>query len=738
MRRASLRLLPLCLAIASAVHAEETPSQADWSLCRLPETLPIFLTGPVPEGDRQQTPTDVSADQMNLKQAEQTVFEGNVQLTRLDQWLATDKLSYDHRSERFVTDGPVRYQDRGLRFTASKAEGDQKANTLKLDKVQYQFNGELGNGSADEVLMQGETGRLTHAVYSTCPPGQRQWQFTASQISINQATATGVARNATLKIGKVPVLWLPVVSFPTDDKRRSGVLAPTIGRDDRNGLDLRLPIYFNLAPNYDATLTPRWLSRRGLMLGGEFRYLGQHSQGRFEGTYLPNDDLYGDDRGYLAFDHRSQFNSHWSADLSLRNVSDVDYFSDFGDSIANTSISLLGSHAGIYGRGRYWSASLSVEGWQIASPLLPQGSEPYRRLPRLQAQAEKPLLPWLEAGLSFEAVRFTREASDGGRRIDIQPYLRLPFSGPAWYITPQLAWRYTAYSIDNGPLVTGPNNNPRRSIPIVSLDAGASFERSVQWGGRDFIQTLEPRLFYLYAPYREQDDLPLFDTRELSFSWNSLFRDNRFGGADRQSDANQLTLALSTRVLNAETGREAFSFGLGRITYFDPPRVTVPGALPPSDNGSDWVAQASVSLNDRWDVSFTQQWDPDRSDTNLATLSSHYRFGDAGGVFNAAYRYRRDRLEQTDLSLVVPVNANWSLYGRWNYSIRDRQTIEALGGFEWRGCCAAVRVLGRQYVRSATSQHNLALYLEIELKGLGSFGRDTRRLLDDAILGYSR
>lgn len=737
MRRARLRLLPLCLAAAGAAHAEDGGAAANWSLCRLPETLPEFRTGPVPEGDRRQSPTDVGADAMNLKEAEQTVFEGDVQLTRLDQWLATDRLTYDHRSERFITDGPVRYQDRTLRFVAASAEGDQQADRLTLRQVRYQFSGELGNGTADEVQMQGETGRLTNAVYSTCPPGQRQWQFSASQISLNQATATGVARNATLRIGKVPVLWLPVISFPTDDKRRSGVLAPTIGRDDRNGLDVRLPIYFNLAPNYDATVTPRWLSKRGLMLGGEFRYLGQHSQGRFEGTFLPDDDLTGQDRSYLAFDHRSRFNQHWSADVSLRNVSDTDYFSDFGDSISNTSISLLASHAGLYGRGRYWSASLSAERWQIASPLLPTGSEPYRRLPRLQVLADKPLRPWLEAGLQFEAVRFTREASDGGHRIDFQPYLRLPLSGPAWYVTPQLAWRYTAYSIDNGPLVTGPNNNPRRSLPIVSLDAGASFERPVQWRGRSFIQTLEPRLFYLYAPFRNQDDLPLFDTRELSFSWNSLFRDNRFGGADRQSDANQLTLALSSRLMNAETGREAFSFSLGRITYFDPPRVGLPGAALPSDNGSDWVAQASIALNDRWDVSFTQQWDPDRSETNLATLSSQFRFGDAG-VFNAAYRYRRDRLEQTDLSLALPVNANWSLYGRWNYSIRDRQTIEALGGFEWRGCCATVRVLGRQYVRSAASQRNLALYVEIELNGLGGFGRDTKRLLDDAILGYSR
>lgn len=737
VHRTSLRLLPLCLAIAGAVRAEEAMPAANWQLCRSPETLPLFRTDPVPDGNREQTASDVSADTMNLKEADKTVFEGNVRLVRLDQWLATDKISYDHKTEQFVTEGPVRYQDRSLRLTAVKVEGNQSADTMRLEKVQYQFNGQLGNGTAEEVLLQGETGKLTDAVYSTCPPGERQWQFSASSISINRETATGVARNATLKIGKVPVLWLPVISFPTDDKRRTGVLAPTIGRDDRNGLDIRLPVYLNLAPNYDATLTPRWLSKRGLMLGGEFRFLGRRSEGIFEGTYLPNDDLTGRDRSYLSFDYANRLSSHWSAIANLRNVSDVNYFSDFGDSINNTSISLLGSQAGLFGRGRYWTASLTAESWQIASPLLPPGSEPYRRLPRLQAHAEKPLLPWLEAGLYFEAVRFSREATDGGRRLDVEPYVRLPLGGQSWYLTPQLAWRYTSYSIDDGPLVTGPTRTPSRSLPIFSLDAGAYFERDTNWSGKSIIQTLEPRLFYLYAPYRNQDDLPLFDTRELSFSWNSLFRDNRFGGADRQSDANQLTLALTSRFLNADNGREMLSLSLGRITYFDPPRVTLPGASPISDNGSDWVAQASVALNDRWELSLTQQWDPDRRRTDLSSLRSQYRFGD-GGLFNAAYRYRRGELEQTDLSLVIPVNARWSLYGRWNYSLRDRQTLEALAGFEWRSCCTAVRLLGRQYVRSFNSQENIAIYLEIELNGLGSFGRDTRRLLDDAILGYSR
>ena len=788
MRPTSLRLLPLCLAIAGAVRAEDTPAPT-WALCQAPTTLPFFVdASTLPGGDRLNSPTDVSANELDVLKAESTVFSGDVVLTHADQWMAADKVSYAHKDETFVTGGKVRYQDRTLRFTADKVEGDQKADQLKLGQVNYQFNEQLGNGTAATALMHGPVGTLTTATYSTCPPGQRQWEFNASRISINNETHTGVARNVTLKLGGIPVIWLPVVSFPTDDKRRTGVLAPTIGRDDRNGLDLRVPVYLNLAPNYDATLTPRWLSKRGLMLGGEFRYLTQRSRGRFEGSYLHNDQLDanpadpndiarlaagipGSDRSLLSFQNTTTLNRHWYADADLNNVSDKFYLSDFGESINATSISLLGSRAGLYGRGKFWSASLSAETWQIASPLLNDGDEPYRRLPRLQASAWRPLARWFEAGVNLETVRFSHEnfsevtpdlallaRYDGGNRLDVQPWVRFPFGGNAWFVTPQLAWRYTRYDgLDGQPVAEfGRPASASRSLPIASLDAGAYFERNFQWHGGDYIQTLEPRLYYLRVPYRDQDALPIFDTRELTFGWTSLFRDNRFGGADRQADANQLTLALTTRILSAADGSERLSAGLGRITYFDAPRVlltpacstsplpgcTVPSAPLTNEDGSDWVANVDWQVSDWWSVGATHQWDPTGNRTDLSSVRSQFRLH-KGTIVNVAYRYRRQLpnqpgLEQTDLSFVIPVNRNWNLYGRWNYSLVDEQTIEALAGFEWNSCCVAVRVLGRQYIRSFESRQNFGLYLEIELNGLGSFGRDTGRLLDDAILGYVR
>jgi LPS-assembly protein len=516
-------------------------------------------------------------------------------------------------------------------------------------------------------------------------------------------------------------------------------------------------VYLNLAPNYDASLTPRWLSKRGLMLGGEFRYVTEGSRGRFDGNWLPNDDGYfvdGEkrDRGYASFEDYSTLNRHWYFATHLKNVSDRNYFGDFGDGIDATSISLLASDIGFYGRGKYWSASLSAESWQIASPLVQDGDEPYRRLPRLQASAWRPFSRWFEGGLDFEAVRFEHDELSGanllryesGDRIDLRPWLRARLGGESWFVVPQVAWRYTRYgSLEGYPVdhLARPDSLTR-SVPIASLDAGAYFERNFDWHSHDYIQTLEPRLFYLHVPFRDQIDLPVFDTRELTFSWNSLFRDNRFGGADRQADANQVALALTTRILRGDDGRERFSAGIGRIHYFDPSEVRLLQGDPlPDSSGSPWIATVGVSLADWWNLGVTQQWDPDGHRTDLSSVHTQVHLN--GTVVNAAYRYRRPTLtqpalEQTDLSFVVPLNHNWNAYGRWNYSLHDNQTIEALAGMEWKSCCMAVRVLGRQYIRSFDSRENFGLYLEIELNGLGSFGRDTGRLLDDAILGYTR
>jgi LPS-assembly protein len=574
------------------------------------------------------------------------------------------------------------------------------------------------------------------ATFSTCPPGQRQWEFAASRIDVDQEEGMGSARNATLRLGGVPILWLPYVKFPIDDRRRTGLLVPKIGYDSEDGFEYEQPIYLNLAPNYDATLKPRYISERGFRIGGEFRYLFEDHQGEIDGIWLPDDDIAGYDRGLGSWRHHTSMGPHWYADANLNHVSDIHYFEDFGDNLATSTVSMVTSRAGFYGRGVGWSLSLDAQTWEIASPYLLPGSEPYRELPALRGSIVHPLTEWMEVGGTGEAVRFDHETLAGGDRIDIRPFVRFPFGGASWYVTPEFAWRYTAYSLDDSLVPPGGDSTPTRSVPVMSLDAGAFFEREFDWGDGDYIQTLEPRLYYLNVPYEDQDDLPLFDTHPLTFGWPGLFRTNRFSGGDRQADADQLTVALTSRVLSGDDGRELLNVGLGRIHYFDAPRVTLPDALPLTEDGSAWVAEATVAVSRTWDVGVAHQWDPENSRTNLSAVRSQWRFA-RGGLLNAAYRYRADELEQTDVSFALPINDRWSVLGRWYYSLHDHETLEAMGGVEWRSCCVALRVVAREYIRDFTGEKKSGLYLELELNGIGSLGRDTVRVLDDTILDYS-
>ena len=733
----------LALALAAPLHAQ-TPAPArddavDWALCRSPEAFGPFRAAPPAAGReaRATSPAEISANALNVAGENVTTFSGNVELSRADQWVGTEQLIFQHEAETWQSPGPLRFEDDGLRLRAAKAEGDNANDRVTLQDVEYQLtDGTQGNGTAASAVREGTIGTLTDAEFSTCPPGQRQWAFRAETIEVNDETERGVAQNATLRIGDVPVLWLPWISFPTTSERKTGLLAPRAGIDDINGFDFEQPIYLNLAPNYDATLTPRWLSERGLMLGGEFRYLTSGSAGQLDAEFLPDDDLAGRDRHRFRWQNFTAISPNWFATANVQDVSDREFFVDFGGNFAENAIALLDSSVALHGRGRTWSTSLSAERWEVANPAFPPGIEPYARLPRLRGQWLQPLLPWLDVGFDGEAVRFDDDVRAGGRRIDLRPNLRLAFGGPSWFINPEVAFRYTGYELEADPAAPLRDRSPSRSLPIASLDMGLLFERDARLFGGDYIQTLEPRLFYLRAPFRDQTDLPLFDTQPLTFSWPGLFRSNRFAGADRQGDANQATLAITSRLLNADDGRERLSASVGRIHYFDPPRVTVPGERPVPDDGSAYVGELDWRVSDAWSVSVAQQWFPGDIGTDLSAVRSQWRFAERG-VVNATYRFRKDLVEQADVSFAAPIGVNWRAVGRWAYSIRDSRTLEALGGIEWRSCCVAVRVLGRDFIRDVNGERNRGIFFEIELNGVGTFGRDSERLLSDAILGYS-
>ncbi|MGN6520553.1 MAG: LPS assembly protein LptD, partial [Dokdonella sp.] len=375
--------------------------------------------------------------------------------------------------------------------------------------------------------------------------------------------------------------------------------------------------------------------------------------------------------------------------------------------------------------------------------------EPYRRLPRMTFSGQHALAGLLEGGIDAEAVAFSKDHALDGRRVDLYPHLDLPLEGAAWFVRPELGYRYTSYGLDHldqgSPLLQG--RHPSRGVPIFSVDSGLVFERSLDIAGEAYTQTFEPRAYYLRVPYRDQDDLPIFDTQEVPFTFSPLFRSNRVVGADRQMDANNLSLALTTRFLEDATGVERVSASIGEIRYFDDQRVQLPGVPPTDFGGSTYAGEIDLHLNDRWRVVLDQQWNPNTHHTDLSTFTLQNRFGD-GGVVNFSYRYRRDFLEQVDVSTAIPLSPSWRVIARENYALndplasasdprgRDGRTLERFIGIEHDTCCLSWRVIARHWIRSASGEADNAIYFELEFKGVGSIGQQTDSFLRRGILGY--
>lgn len=766
----AFRLLPLSIGFALHAAAAAPPAPAgspstdapacpigvyrcpkkadDFSLCKPSALLEFYEPGLPTTGDREAAPADMQADRFDSSDSKKYVLTGHARLQRVDQLLQGDRLSYDSDSTAYTAEGHVRYQDRGLLLAADKAQGTTTPNASTLDQVRYQVLSSRGNGTADRArLLDADHAALDRVSYSTCDIDDRRWELRARDMSLDQDQGVGRAHDVTMRWGDVPFLWLPYARFPIDDRRQSGFLYPSLGSSNNGGFDMTLPYYLNLAPNFDATLYPRLIWDRGLMLGGEFRYLTDTQRGKVEFTSLPHDRAANRERGYFHFENYGVLSSHWGVSVNLNDVSDDRYFEDFGNTLTTVATSLLPSSAYLNGRGSWWSASIGGDRYQITDPSLSDLSEPYQRLPRATFEGEHDLAGPLRVGLDGEFVAFhkscTREGGSkvcptNGQRLDLYPYLALPLEGASWFLRPELGVRSTRYDLDPGnDAIAGSlsDTSPQRTVPIASVDAGLVFERDARLFGEDMLQTLEPRLYYLRVPYRDQSDLPVFDTQPISFDFGQLFRTNRYTGADRQTDANNLTLALTSRLLESDSGVERVAASLGQIRYFDDQRVQLPGQPPTDYPGSDYVGQLDLRLSERWRLSLAEQWDPNRDRSDLGTFSLQHRFG-REGVLNLSYRYRRDFLEQADIAALVPLNERWRLVGRWNYSLRDDKTLEGFFGVEHDDCCTAWRILARHYVHNVAGDSTNALYFELEFKGIGALGQKTDDFLRRAILGY--
>ncbi|HKV97181.1 MAG TPA: LPS assembly protein LptD [Gammaproteobacteria bacterium] len=733
------------LVIAAALFAC-TPLYADnppgtigynqWATCPIPATAATTHT-PAPAAVTANPPTHVSAEQLTGYVHGESLLSGDVQATQGNKQMTAEQMQYNSNTGDTHASGNVRFTSSNLELNGPTADYNLNKSSGVFNDAQFSLPQRHGRGTAKLLqALDPDHDLLTDVHYTTCPVGRHDWMLNAPDLELNQATNTGVGHNVTIDFFGVPIFWTPYINFPLNDARKSGFLDPSFGFSTFTGTDLSTPYYLNLAPNYDATFAPRIITKRGVDLGGEFRWLTfGGSRGQIDATFLPHDKLADHERGLLNFSESTPLALGWNFNTAYNWVSDNLYFQDLGDSLATIATTTQERHAavsfGLPDSG--WTFLTQLQEWQIVDPTVPASSYPYKRLPQsVLTWQSSPDLGAAQFSLYSEFDQFQQDERIGAARLDLKPSASYTFGGAGGYFTPTAALRLTEYDF-NQNIPAGMQTNLARVTPILSLDSGLFFQRDI---GSRFLQTLEPRLFYLYVPYRDQSQIPLFDTLQPQFSFLQLFTDNSFYGADRQADANQLAYALTSRLLNAEDGSELLEANLGQIRYFRDRDVQLPGVAPQTNIFSDVVGDLTLNLNDNWSTSYGQQWDPTTRQTDLASVGVQYHPA-FHQVLNLAYRYNRQLdMKQTDVSFAWPLGQHWSVVGRWNYDVQNRITLESFAGFEYDSCCWAFQVVHRRYI-TQTGQANTAIFFQLQLKGLTSIGRHLEDFLQNGILGYS-
>jgi LPS-assembly protein len=718
----------MTLLLAAAVSRAGESTCPDPALAGPPPNPGSDADAPAPD-DRIHI--EASNGEVNLKGT--SVLSGDVELRQGDKRVRADHLEYDAASERFKLDGAVEYSDpdvrvRGSNGTYSPALGAQ------FEGTQFELPARGARGEARNLEVDGN-GKVTleGVSFTTCPVDDLAWQFQSRRIELDTRARNGTSRGTRLEFKNVPVVYLPYVSFPIGPQRKTGFLFPEPGHSSRNGLSVPVPYYWNIRSNMDLEAKPVYYSRRGIDLGGEFRYLSQRQRGWLDFNYLPGDDLAGIDRTHLHWRHVADLPGDWRFRIDATDVGDNRYFEDFALGPEGTSVPFTERLAEASYRDEHWNVRAQLQHFQTIDEELLEVDRPYTRTPRILASGDWDLgLGAINYGFDSEFVNFDRDVGVTGWRMDLAPRLGFDWSAPGFFVRPSAGFRYTQYSLDD--VAPGTDDSPTRSLPFASVDAGLVFERS-SGSQAQRRMTLEPRALYLYTPYRDQSGLPLFDTGLPDLNLVQLYRNNRYVGADRVNDANQVAFGLTSRLFDSRSGAQYVAVSVGQAYYFERPRVVLPDETPSARDTSDFIAQMSLTAYKDWNIEAGIQWNSEDSRNERSQVRLQYRPGD-DRVLNLAYRSQRDRLEQAEFSGAWPIGKKWNAFGRLVYSLRDESTLERFAGFEYNACCWRIRAVARRFISSRDGTQETGFQVQLELKGLASVG-SADAFLGRSIRGYS-
>jgi LPS-assembly protein len=756
-----LRLAVVAALLQSALVSAQQAADAPLPL----KTSPLLQEQIAPDL-RGSLPNFVSGQNITGRPDLETVVQGNAMLRRGDMVIKADRLEYDQPTDLAKASGHVLINRAGNVYEGPLLELRVDAFEGFFNEPSYHFLRNEAHGQADRIDFLDEQRSVIHnATYTTCrrlpgPSWMPDWILKASTISLDTGEDVGTASAAVLSFKGVPLLPVPYISFPLSDKRKSGVLPPSVGMDSVNGTEISVPYYWNIAPNRDATLTPTLMSKRGVNLGTEFRYLEAKFTGNASLDWMPADQLRDANRWGFNLSHQAQIASAWTnngaaLNLSLNRVSDDDYWRDFTNNNSSLTQRLLANDATLSWNTGAWANRVRTLKWQTlqdaTAPIIP----PYDRLPQLSTSYAGSYGSGFKYALDADYTRFqsdpTRTLQVNGQRSFALVQASYPMTAPAGFLTPKVQLHASQYQFE-AALANG-DTAASRVLPTFSLDSGLVFERDTQLFGRKLRQTLEPRAFYVNTPYRDQSLLPNYDSGANDFNLATIYTENAFVGNDRISDSNLLTLGVTTRFLDPATGAESARLGVAQRLRFSDQNVTLnPADVPATDRVSDLLLGGSVNWDPRWSMDATLQFNPTTEQSVRSTLGARYSPGPFR-TLTAAYRYQRDSSEQLDFGWQWPINnlwgdkgqnlaaaqgqgeGRWYSVGRLNYSLNERKLVNTLLGFEYDASCWLGRIVFER-LQTSSSTATQSIMFQLEFVGFTRLGVNPLKSLKDNIPGY--
>ena len=714
----------------------------------LAESQPLEQINSIKKNDinAEESPTVITADTVTAKEGQTLEATGDAELRKDDQLIRADHLLFLQQSNELFANGSVRVEKGDTAMTGPSLKMNLEKNTGEMAQPVFTLNNSTLRGSADLMRIESKQNfTFERGEYTSCPAGNDDWLLKFSGLELDRNTQIGNAYNARIEFMGVPILYTPWINFPLNDQRRSGFLGPTIGGTNKGGSEVTIPYYWNIASNYDATFSPRFIEKRGVLWDNEFRYMGNSYGGKLDYGELTYDNLAQLKRTHSSLLHNQSFGGGFTGSLNLNQASDDAYFRDLSSNSAIATQKNLLQEGALSYSGGWWNSSVRAQSYQTLQDPAALVTVPYRRLPQVSLGAQR-VLAGASMTLNAEYVNFNHPTLVNGERTVFYPSIAFPLVGdPAYYLTPKFSVHNTQYNLGNNN--PGVQSNYVRSVPIFSLDSGMTLERNFTTYGNEYVQTLEPRIYYVKIPYQNQDMLPIFDSAPAAFSFMQMFTENRFVGNDRIGDADQVTTALTSRLLDGNTGNELLRVAIGERFSAQTPIVTlaspgVPAAPNATTNQSDVLISVAGRMSNTLTLDSLEQYNPNESRTEKFYATARYR-PEAGKVFNLGYRYTfsadpdpTKTLKQVDVSTQWLLTGRWHMVGQVTHSLQENRTVQALAGLEYNQDCWTLRMIAQQFV-TALNESSTSYFLQLELNELIRLGNNPLDTLKQSVPGYT-